>query len=124
MMQSRAASSIRDGEVVGKEMVPATRTSGNVRHDPRGPADAAAATSTRRAARHGDGGNCPSFSTRLATLVMSWSAPRALGIRPKLVFRGFASPAWSRRDGIGPSSRCPKLLKRAASRSGDIDVGS
>src|SRR6266446_4063857 len=48
-----------------------------------------------------------------ATLVMSMERAKALGIRPKLVFRGFAVAGCEPDEmGIGPVFAVPKLLKR------------
>jgi acetyl-CoA acetyltransferase family protein len=58
-----------------------------------------------------------------ATLVMSSDRAKALGIRPLLVFRGYAI-AGSEPDemGIGPVFAVPKLLKRQGLKVDDIDV--
>src|SRR3989442_3184744 len=48
---------------------------------------------------------------------------KALGIRPKLVFRGFAVAGCEPDEmGIGPVFAVPKLLKRCGLQIGDIDV--
>src|SRR5205823_1609077 len=48
-----------------------------------------------------------------ATLVMSMDRAKALGIRPKLVFRGFAIAGCEPDEmGIGPVHAVPKLLER------------
>ena len=52
-----------------------------------------------------------------ATLVMSMDRAKALGIKPKLVFRGFADEM-----GIGPVFAVPKLLKRHGLKISDIDI--
>ena len=58
-----------------------------------------------------------------ATLVMSRARAEALGIRPKLVFRGFAIAGCEPDEmGIGPVFAVPKLLKRHGLKVGDIDV--
>src|SRR5438128_3389688 len=58
-----------------------------------------------------------------ATLVMSMERAKALGIRPKLVFRGFAVAGCEPDEmGIGPVFAVPKLLKRCGLQIGDIDV--
>jgi acetyl-CoA acyltransferase len=58
-----------------------------------------------------------------ATLVMSMERARALGIKPKLVFRGFAVAGCEPDEmGIGPVFAVPKLLKRHGLRVQDIDV--
>jgi acetyl-CoA acyltransferase len=58
-----------------------------------------------------------------ATLVMSMDRAKALGIRPKLVFRGFAVAGCEPDEmGIGPVFAVPKLLKRAGLKVSDIDV--
>src|SRR2546427_7308994 len=58
-----------------------------------------------------------------ATLLMSMERAKALGIRPKLVFRGFAITGCEPDEmGIGPVYAVPKLLKRHGLRIEDIDV--
>jgi acetyl-CoA acyltransferase len=58
-----------------------------------------------------------------ATLVMSRARAEALGIRPKLVFRGFAIVGCEPDEmGIGPVFAVPKLLKRHGLKIDDIDV--
>src|SRR5439155_981625 len=58
-----------------------------------------------------------------ATLVMSMDRAKALGIRPKLVFRGYAVAACEPDEmGIGPVFAVPKLLKKHGLRVEDIDV--
>jgi acetyl-CoA acetyltransferase family protein len=58
-----------------------------------------------------------------ATLVMSRERAEKLGIRPKLVFRGFAVAGCEPDEmGIGPVFAVPKLLKRHGLRVEDIDV--
>jgi acetyl-CoA acetyltransferase family protein len=58
-----------------------------------------------------------------ATVVMSMDRARALGIRPKLVFRGYAVAACEPDEmGIGPVFAVPKLLKKHGLRVEDVDV--
>src|SRR5947207_14494796 len=58
-----------------------------------------------------------------ATLVMSMDRAKALGIRPKLVFRGYAVAGCDPDEmGIGPVFAVPKLLKRHGLKIDDIDV--
>ncbi|MCI0548949.1 MAG: thiolase family protein [Candidatus Rokubacteria bacterium] len=58
-----------------------------------------------------------------ATLLMSRERAQALGIRPKLVFRGFAVAGCEPDEmGIGPVYAVPKLLKRHGLTIADIDV--
>jgi len=58
-----------------------------------------------------------------ATLVMSMDRARQLGVKPKLVFRGFAVVGCAPDEmGIGPVYAVPKLLKRHGLRIEDIDV--
>jgi len=58
-----------------------------------------------------------------ATLVMSMERARQLGIRPKLIFRGFAIAGCEPDEmGIGPVFAVPKLLKRCGLAIGDIDI--
>jgi acetyl-CoA acyltransferase len=58
-----------------------------------------------------------------ATLLMSRARAEALGIRPKLVFRGFAIAGCEPDEmGIGPVFAVPKLLKRHGLRVDDVDV--
>ncbi len=58
-----------------------------------------------------------------ATLLMSRARAEALGIRPKLLFRGFAIAGCEPDEmGIGPVFAVPKLLKRHGLKVEDIDV--
>jgi acetyl-CoA acetyltransferase family protein len=58
-----------------------------------------------------------------ATLVMSNDRAKALGIRPLLVFRGYAVAGCEPDEmGIGPVFAVPKLLKRQGLKVDDIDV--
>jgi len=58
-----------------------------------------------------------------ATLLMSMDRAKALGIKPKLIFRGFAVAGCEPDEmGIGPVYAVPKLLKRHGLRVEDIDV--
>jgi acetyl-CoA acyltransferase len=58
-----------------------------------------------------------------ATVLMSRERAQALGIRPKLLFRGFAIAGCEPDEmGIGPVYAVPKLLKRHGLRIEDIDV--
>jgi len=58
-----------------------------------------------------------------ATLLMSRERAQALGIRPQLVFRGFAVAGCSPDEmGIGPVFAVPKLLARHGLRVEDIDL--
>jgi acetyl-CoA acyltransferase len=58
-----------------------------------------------------------------ATLVMSMDRAKALGVKPKLVFRGFAIAGCQPDEmGIGPVYAVPKLLKRHGLKIDDIDV--
>ncbi len=58
-----------------------------------------------------------------ATLVMSRARAEALGITPKLIFRGFAIAGCEPDEmGIGPVFAIPKLLKRHGLNVGDIDL--
>ena len=58
-----------------------------------------------------------------ATLLMSREAAEKMGVRPKLVFRGFAVAGCEPDEmGIGPVYAVPKLLKRHGLRVEDIDV--
>jgi acetyl-CoA acetyltransferase family protein len=58
-----------------------------------------------------------------ATLVMSMARARALGIRPKLVFRGYAVAACEPDEmGIGPVFAVPKLLGKHGLRVEDVDL--
>ena len=58
-----------------------------------------------------------------ATLLMSRERADALGIRPKLIFRGFAVAGCEPDEmGIGPVFAVPKLLKRHGLTVDDIDV--
>ncbi|MEK7446551.1 MAG: thiolase family protein [candidate division NC10 bacterium] len=58
-----------------------------------------------------------------ATLLMSRERADTLGIRPKLIFRGFAVAGCEPDEmGIGPVFAVPKLLKRHGLTVGDIDV--
>jgi acetyl-CoA acetyltransferase family protein len=58
-----------------------------------------------------------------ATILMLRSRAEALGIRPKLVFRGFAVAACEPDEmGIGPVFAVPRLLQRHGLRVEDIDL--
>ena len=58
-----------------------------------------------------------------ATLLMSADRAKALGIKPKLVFRGFAVAGCEPDEmGVGPIYAVPKLLKRHGLKMDDIDV--
>src|SRR5262245_57693871 len=58
-----------------------------------------------------------------ATLLMSAERAKALGITPKLIFRGFAVAGCEPDEmGIGPVFAVPKLLKRHGLTMDDIDV--
>jgi acetyl-CoA acetyltransferase family protein len=58
-----------------------------------------------------------------ATLVMSADRAAALGLRPLLVFRGYAVAGCEPDEmGIGPVVAVPKLLRRQGVRADDIDV--
>jgi len=58
-----------------------------------------------------------------ATVVMSMDRAQALGIRPKLVFRGYAVAACEPDEmGIGPIFAVPKLLKKHSLRVEDVDL--
>lgn len=58
-----------------------------------------------------------------ATLLMSRRRAEALGIRPKLIFRGFAVAGCEPDEmGIGPVFAVPKLLKRHGLKVEDIDL--
>lgn len=58
-----------------------------------------------------------------ATLLMSRERAEALGLRPKLIFRGFAVAGCEPDEmGIGPVFAVPKLLKRHGLTVDDIDL--
>ena len=58
-----------------------------------------------------------------ATLLMSRARAEALGVKPKLIFRGFAIAGCEPDEmGIGPIFAVPKLLKRHGLKIEDIDV--
>ena len=58
-----------------------------------------------------------------ATLLMSRSRAEALGVKPTLVFRGYAVAACEPDEmGIGPVFAVPKLLDRFGLRVDDIDL--
>jgi acetyl-CoA acetyltransferase family protein len=58
-----------------------------------------------------------------ATLLMSRERAEALGVKPKLIFRGFAIAGCEPDEmGIGPMFAVPKLLKRHGLTVDDIDV--
>jgi acetyl-CoA acetyltransferase family protein len=58
-----------------------------------------------------------------ATLLMSLHRARALGVKPKLIFRGFAVAGCEPDEmGIGPVFAVPKLLKRHGLKVEDIDL--
>jgi acetyl-CoA acetyltransferase family protein len=76
----------------------------------------------------GQGTVTPGNSSQLsdgasATLLMSRARAEALGVKPKLIFRGFAVAGCEPDEmGIGPVFAVPKLLKRHGLKVGDIDV--
>jgi acetyl-CoA acyltransferase len=58
-----------------------------------------------------------------ATLVMSMDRAKSLGIKPLLVFRGYAASGCEPDEmGIGPVYAVPKLLKKHGLKVDDIDV--
>jgi acetyl-CoA C-acetyltransferase len=58
-----------------------------------------------------------------ATLLMSADRAKELGIKPKLIFRGFAVAGCEPDEmGIGPIYAVPKLLKRHGLKIDDIDL--
>ena len=58
-----------------------------------------------------------------ATVVMSSDRAKALGIKPLLVFRGYAAAGCEPDEmGIGPVFAVPKLLKKHGLKADDIDV--
>jgi acetyl-CoA acyltransferase len=58
-----------------------------------------------------------------ATVLMSRERAQALGVRPKLIFRGFVVAGCEPDEmGIGPVYAIPKLLKRHGLQIKDIDV--
>src|SRR5262247_3354777 len=58
-----------------------------------------------------------------ATVLMSMDRAKALGIKPKLIFRGFAVAGCEPDEmGIGPVYAIPKLLKRTGVKFEDIGV--
>jgi len=58
-----------------------------------------------------------------ATLLMSMDRAKALGVTPKLIFRGFAVAGCDPDEmGIGPVFAVPKLLQRHGLKVSDIDV--
>jgi acetyl-CoA acyltransferase len=58
-----------------------------------------------------------------ATLVMSMSRAKALGLAPLLLFRGFAvSGCGPDEMGVGPVFAVPKLLSKAGVNANDVDV--
>jgi acetyl-CoA acyltransferase len=58
-----------------------------------------------------------------ATLVMSMDRAKALGIEPRLIFRGYAVAGCEPDEmGIGPVFAVPKLLRQQGLRADDVDV--
>jgi acetyl-CoA acetyltransferase family protein len=58
-----------------------------------------------------------------ATLLMSMDRAKALGVTPKLIFRGFAVAGCDPDEmGVGPVFAVPKLLQRHGLKVSDIDV--
>ena len=58
-----------------------------------------------------------------ATVLMSMDRAKALGVKPKLIFRGFAVAGCEPDEmGIGPVYAIPKLLKRTGVKMDDIGV--
>ncbi len=76
----------------------------------------------------GQGSVTPGNSSQLsdgasATLLMSGARAKALGVQPKLIFRGFAVAGCEPDEmGIGPVFAVPKLLQRQGLKVDDIDV--
>jgi acetyl-CoA acetyltransferase family protein len=76
----------------------------------------------------GQGTVTPGNSSQLsdgasATLLMSRARAEELGVKPKLIFRGFAIAGCEPDEmGIGPVFAVPKLLKRHGLKVDDIDV--
>src|SRR5262249_60598856 len=57
------------------------------------------------------------------TLLMSMDRAKALGVKPKLIFRGFAVAGCEPDEmGIGPVYAIPKLLKRTGVKFDEIGV--
>ena len=106
-----------DRREVGEETVYVeTRRVQSRRHDARGLGEAAAACSTRRAGRAASRPatprSCP--TARRRRCVMSMDRAKALGVEPRLVFRGFAVAGCEPDEmGIGPVFAVPKLLRAA-----------
>ena len=79
-------------------------------------------------AKSGEGSVTAGNSSQLsdgasATLVMSMERARSLGVKPKLVFRGYAVAACEPDEmGIGPVFAVPKLLKKAGLKVEDVDL--
>jgi acetyl-CoA acyltransferase len=78
--------------------------------------------------KSGDGSVTAGNSSQLsdgasACLVMSMEKATALGIKPKLVFRGYAVSGCEPDEmGIGPVFAVPKLMKRQGLKIDDVDV--
>ena len=113
------------GEVVGKETYYSTTTSATAPTPRSRGCSRCRPTSTRTSGRaRVTAGNSSQLSDGAsATLVMSMERAKALGIKPKLVFRGFAVAGCEPDEmGIGPVFAVPKLLKRHGLKIDDIDV--
>jgi acetyl-CoA acetyltransferase family protein len=125
MQVTRAILDKKTGEVIGKEDHYLTKDECN---RPDTTLDGLAALKPYFDPHSGRGTVTAGNSSQLsdgasATLVMSRERAQELGIKPKLIFRGFAVAGCEPDEmGIGPVFVVPKLLKRQGLRVDDIDV--
>ncbi len=115
----------KSGEIVGKEEYLCDRDECN---RPDTTIEALAALKPHFDPESGQGSVTAGNSSQLsdgasATLVMSSSRARELGVKPKLIFRGFAVAGCEPDEmGIGPVFAVPKLLERHGLKIDDIDL--
>jgi acetyl-CoA C-acetyltransferase len=125
MDATRAVLDKKTGETIGEEAVRVTRDECN-RADTtlEGLAKLPPVFDTTSGKGSVTAGNSSQLSDGAsATLVMSASRAQALGLQPRLVFRGYAVAACEPDEmGIGPVFAVPKLLKKQGLRVEDIDL--
>jgi acetyl-CoA acetyltransferase family protein len=121
----RGVAGKKTGEIVGREEYYADRDECN---RPDTTLDGLAALPPHFDRESGQGTVTAGNSSQLsdgasATLLMSRDRAEALGIRPKLVFRGYAVAGCAPEEmGIGPVFAVPKLLRRHGLRVEDVDL--
>ena len=115
-----------DRRKIGEEEVPASIATSAIARTRRSKGCGSCRRSSTRQAGTGSvtAGNSSQLSDGAsATLVMSSERAKALGITPRLIFRGYAVAGCEPDEmGIGPVFAVPKLLKKHGLRVDDIDV--